>query len=513
MQMYETFLECLRAQSPQLDPTLHDIIHSPVIDPSAYTAILKSSIRNLRFNTTSTPKPTFIITPIKYSHVQATVLCAKTLGIQLKVRSGGHDYDGISYISSEENFIVLDMQNLHKIDVDIANETATVEAGAHLGELYYRISEKSNVHGFPGGVCPTVGVGGHFSGGGYGTMLRKYGLSVDQMIDALIVDVNGRILERKTMGDDLFWAIRGGGGASFGVILSYTVKIVRVPVTNTMFRMTKTIEENAIDLVYKWQTIAPTIDVNLFIRVILMPVMVNTQKTVQATFIGHYLGDSDGLLTIMKENFFELGLEKEDCVELSWIRSVLYFTNMDHTLSTKILLDRHSYMVSYSLRKSDYVHTLISKSGWRSIFNKMMELGQVCFYLNPYGGKMNEIREDETPFPHRAGNLFKIQYMMNWVDNDPILGRIYMSQMRGLHIFMTKYVSKNPRCLFLCYRDLDIGTMVGTGASAYESGKVYGEKYFKGNFDRLVKVKTNVDPDNFFRNEQSIPCLHVKAKL
>ncbi|GKD99099.1 berberine bridge enzyme-like protein 21 [Tanacetum coccineum] len=341
MQMYETFLECLRAQSPQLDPTLHDIIHSPVIDPSAYTAILKSSIRNLRFNTTSTPKPTFIITPIKYSHVQATVLCAKTLGIQLKVRSGGHDYDGISYISSEENFIVLDMQNLHKIDVDIANETATVEAGAHLGELYYRISEKSNVHGFPGGVCPTVGVGGHFSGGGY---------------------------ERKTMGDDLFWAIRGGGGASFGVILSYTVKIVRVP-------------------------------------------------------------------------------------------------------------------------------------------------GQVCFYLNPYGGKMNEIREDETPFPHRAGNLFKIQYMMNWVDNDPILGRIYMSQMRGLHIFMTKYVSKNPRCLFLCYRDLDIGTMVGTGASAYESGKVYGEKYFKGNFDRLVKVKTNVDPDNFFRNEQSIPCLHVKAKL
>ena len=59
-------------------------------------------------------------------------------------------------------------------------------------------------HLITSGVCPTLGVGGHFSGGGYGNMLRKFGLSVDHIVDAQIVNVNGYILDRKSMGEDLF---------------------------------------------------------------------------------------------------------------------------------------------------------------------------------------------------------------------------------------------------------------------------------------------------------------------
>ena len=106
------------------------------------------------------------------------------------------------------------MFNLRSINVNINDEIAWVQAGATLGELYYRIWEKSRVHGFPAGICPTVGVGGHLSGRGYGNMLRKYGLSVDHIVDDKIVNVNGTILNRNSMGEDLFWAIRGGGGAS-----------------------------------------------------------------------------------------------------------------------------------------------------------------------------------------------------------------------------------------------------------------------------------------------------------
>ncbi|PWA89119.1 Berberine/berberine-like protein [Artemisia annua] len=505
--VYQSFLECLPLNSPESLTELSNVVYSSTANSSSYTTVLQAYIKNNRFNTTTTSKPAVIITPKTESQVQAAVLCAKKGNVQIKIRSGGHDYEGISYISSEPDFIILDMFNFRDIKVDAVQKTAVVEAGAQLGELYYRIWEKSDVLGFPAGVCPTVGVGGHLSGGGYGTMLRKYGLAVDHVIDARIVDANGRVLDRKSMGEDMFWAISGGGGGSFGVILSYTVNLVSVPKVNTVFRIMKTVAENASELVYKWQSIMPNIDDGLFIRVLLQPVTVNKVKVGRASFIAHYLGDSDTLVALMEKEFPELGLKKEDCIEGSWLESVLYWANFDlNTTKPEILLDRHSDNVNYGKRKSDYVQSPISVSGFTSIFNKLVELGKIGFVFNPYGGRMYEVAADATPFPHRAGNLYKIQYSVNWNEGDPELEADYLNQSRVMYEFMTPYVSKNPRGAFLNYRDLDIGVMT-PGKYSYSEGQVYGEKYFMGNFERLVKIKTAVDPDNFFRNEQSIPTL------
>lgn len=425
--------------------------------------------------------------------------------MELKIRSGGHDYEGISYVSSTP-FVILDMFNLKTISVNIAQQTAFVQAGANLGELYYRIWEKSDVHGFPAGVCPTVGVGGHLSGGGYGAMLRKYGLSVDHVIDAQIVDVNGRILDRKSMGEDLFWAIRGGGGGSFGVVLSYTISLVSVPKTVTVFRVMRTADENATDLVYRWQNVMPTMDNDLFIRLLVQPVTgkVKGSKIIRVSFIALFLGDANSLLGVMAKSFPELGLKKSDCMEMSWIKSVLYWANFDNTTSESILLNRHSDNVNFGKRKSDYVQTPISKDSLNWIFGKMIELGKVGFVFNPYGGRMSEIPASDTPFPHRAGNLFKIQYSVNWNDGGAAAEKDYLNQAKRLYSYMTPFVSKNPRGAYLNYRDLDIGVTTN-GKNSYNEGVVYGTKYFMGNFDRLVKVKTAVDPTNFFRNEQSIP--------
>ncbi|KAL1829492.1 hypothetical protein ACET3Z_007904 [Daucus carota] len=508
---YTTFVECLvKNLSPHDQASVSSIVYSP--QNSSFNSVLQAYIKNKRFNTSATPKPAIIVTATKESHVQNTVICAKNMGIQLKIRSGGHDYDGISYVS-DTTFIILDLFNMRKIDVNIDTETAVVEAGATLGELYYRIWEKSDVHGFPAGVCPTVGVGGHLSGGGYGNMLRKFGLSVDNVIDARIVDVNGKILDRKSMGEDLFWAIRGGGGASFGVILSYTIQLVKVPKITTVFRVMRSLDENATDIVHRYQFVVDKLDDGLFIRMLLQPVSgkVKGQKTIRATFIGMFLGDSRTLKGIMDKGFPELGLKKEDYSEMSWIRSVMWWANFDNTTSLDTLLSRNSDGVNFLKRKSDYVQTPIPKDGLESIWKKMVELGKVGFVLNPYGGKMSEISSSATPFPHRAGNIYKLQYSVNWHEEGAEADKNYMSQIRSLYSFMTPYVSSSPRGAFLNYRDLDIGVS-DHGKDSYTEGQVYGEKYFGANFDRLVKVKSAVDPENFFRNEQSIPVKVMQSR-
>ena len=77
-----------------------------------------------------------------------------------------------------------------------------------------------------------------------------------------------------------------------------------------------------------------------------------------------------------------------------------------------------------------------------------------------------------------------------------------LARAREMYEFMSPYVSKNPREAFFNYRDLDIGSSVN---STYEEGKVYGVKYFKDNFERLVDIKTLIDAENFWKNEQGIP--------
>ncbi|CAN0907704.1 Berberine bridge enzyme-like 15 [Linum grandiflorum] len=307
----------------------------------------------------------------------------------MKIRSGGHDYEGTSYSSSSDRspFFILDMCNLRNIDVDIRSETAWVECGATLGEFFHAIAEKSPTHAFPAGVCPTVGVGGHFVGGGYGNLMRKYGLSIDNIVDARMVDAKGN-------------------------------------------------------------KVAPTADVDLFIRLVVDVLTDNIKaKTVRGTFIGMFLGRSERLLSIMRETFPELGLTTSDCV----------------------------------------------------IWRKMMEVGVVKMGFNPYGGRMSEISPEATPFPHRAGNLWKIQYQTNWTEGGKEAERRHLELSREMYGFMTPY-------------DLDLGVINNNGGG-YEEGKRYGLSYFKGNFDKLVRIKSEVDPGNLFRHEQSVPVLARRPKL
>ncbi|KAM3360564.1 hypothetical protein P3S68_015418 [Capsicum galapagoense] len=179
--IYDSFVNCLATKSiPQSE--ISKIVHSP--NNPSFNPILQAYIKNRRFfNSSTISKPVIIVAPTEESLVIGVVLCTKAINLQLKIHSGGHDYAGISYISNVP-FIILDMFNLRAISIDVNDETAWVQAGATLGELYYNIWMKSEVLGFSARICLTVGVGGHVSGGGYGNMLRKFGLTIDNVLDA-----------------------------------------------------------------------------------------------------------------------------------------------------------------------------------------------------------------------------------------------------------------------------------------------------------------------------------------
>lgn len=405
------------------------------------------------------------------------------------------------------------MINLNKVAVDLTSETAWVGGGATLGETYYAIAEASNVHGFSAGSCPTVGVGGHIGGGGFGLLSRKYGVAADHVVDALLVDANGRLLNREGMGEDVFWAIRGGGGGVWGIVYAWKIKLIKVPKIVTSFIISRQGTKSHVEnLVNKWQHIAPNLIDDFYITCFVGAGLPEAEKIgeISATFKGFYLGPRNEALSIVKQAFPEVQLGEEDCKEMSWIESILFFSGLSKGSSILDLKNRYLQDKNYFKAKSDYVKTPISASGISSLVESLENEAKGYVILDPYGGTMERISGEDIPFPHRKGNLFTIQYLVAWYEEDNDKSKKYIEWIRDLYGKMTEFVSWGPRCAYINYMDIDLGEMELINSSdqnedAVEIARVWGEKYFLKNYDRLVKAKTIIDPNNVFTNQQGIP--------
>ncbi|KAI3908689.1 hypothetical protein MKW92_016148 [Papaver armeniacum] len=472
----DDFLECLNINHLPNTPTI------PIYtqNNASYETILRSSERNERFSKSIGPK--YIVTPTHESHVQAAVICCKKHGLDLKVRSGGHDAEGLSYQSDAPSFVLLDFVEFRNVAVDVNDGTAWIEAGAILGEVYYKIAEKSKTYGFPAGVAPTIGVGGHISGGGVGFMNAGNGLSADRVIDAHASTLTGKSKQEV-----------GGGileSSSHGKL-----KLVYVPAPVTVANIQKTLAQGATDLVHKWQFIAHTLDVNIHLSLLLSVVSddLGKERTVQASFSILFVGDGgpQRLIQLLDESFPELGLKIEDCIQMPWVESHLYFYGL-YGQPLETLLVRETPKIFFK-QKCDHVTVPIPKSGLLELWERLLEHANFTptVVFLPYGGKMSEISDSELPYPDRQA-IYLVFYDANWANESESTENL--DRMRNLYEKMTPYVSKFPRTALVNARDLDLGRYDNAQDISYLKGRSWGIKYFKNNFDRLVKVKTQVDP-------------------
>jgi len=153
--------------------------------------------------------------------------------VRLRIRSGGHNYDGYSTGTGK---LVIDTTLMNDIDVDTINDVVKVQAGTRLRKLYEILYEHG--YAFPGGTCPTVAISGLVLGGGIGLSTRYLGLTLDSLLEVEMVDAKGNIIvANQQCYPDLFWALRGAGGGNYGVVTSFTFQLKKKVDKITLFQL------------------------------------------------------------------------------------------------------------------------------------------------------------------------------------------------------------------------------------------------------------------------------------
>ncbi|KAL2198592.1 hypothetical protein P885DRAFT_76198 [Corynascus similis CBS 632.67] len=180
--------------------------------------------------------PVFVINATEARHVQLGVQFAKKHNIRLVIKSTGHDYMGRSNAPNSLSIWTRYLKDIktHKsfrpkhCKTTIDSTAVTVGAGAQLWDLYSALDRLNQT--VVGGGSKTVSVGGYVTGGGHSMLAPAHGLAADQVLEMELVTADGDVVTaNECQNKDLFWAMRGGGGSTFGVLTSVTMKTYPTP--------------------------------------------------------------------------------------------------------------------------------------------------------------------------------------------------------------------------------------------------------------------------------------------
>ena len=395
---------------------------------------------------------------------------ATSNGVSFAIRSGGHSYEGFSQSAD----LVIDVRGMTAIQLAADKQSVSIGSGASLGAVYGALEPVNRA--IPAGSCFPVGIAGHSLGGGFGLLGRPFGLACDSVQSMEVVDPYGNILNvSDSENPDLFWALRGGGNGSFGVVTKFNF---RTSLVNLVAKFSITWGKpaaQAAKIVLAWQEwldgLPPAITCTLHLT-----------KEAGGVIKVHIAG-----LSVDSES--KLTAEMKRLQKLAGPAEILVTTTMTFARAATIFNGGGPAYESVLMKgKSDYVVQPMTEQGVLTLLDGLQKApGEIAVLFDSYGGAINKVAADAAAFVHRGNTKYLIQYFMQW--ESPGANETNLAMMRTLYASMRPYVSGAS---YVNYCDLDLGDG-------------YAKAYWGDNLARLMKIKSAFDPKNIFRHAQSVP--------
>ncbi len=396
-------------------------------------------------------RPPAVVRARDTADVQAAVRWAGRHDVPLVVRSGGKAYNGAS---TGRDAVVIDVGALDRFGLD--GDVATVGPGLRNFELYRRLAR----HGLavPSGSCPNVAIGGLATGGGMGLAGRALGLTLDRVTALDVVTADGE-RQRVSGGDDLFWALRGGGG-SFAVVTAVHLRTRRLRRAAWFFATYPASARQ--EVLSVWDGLAPGAPGAL--------TAICTITAGRASALGQYLGPEAELRRVVAPLAriggvsFSAGTSDFLALQRRWAGCA------EGGCGT---VPRASFDAS-----SVYVARRLSASGRRAFVAAAD--GGATLVLDAYGGAINRVPADATAFVHRD-----VRFSVQILSYGPIGAA--RRRVRRARALIAPFGNGGA---YQNYADLDLRSP--------------RRAYYGANLERLRSIKAAVDPDGRFRPAQGI---------
>ncbi len=417
-------------------------------------------------------RPAVILRCRTTADVVSAVGIARTSGLEVAVRAGGHSLSGLS---TTEGGILIDLAPMRGIEIDAGGRLARVQPGVTWGEL----DAATAAHGLAttGGLIPSTGVAGLTLGGGIGWLMRRHGLACDNLVGAEVVLADGSIVRAGDAEDaELLWGLRGGGG-NVGIVTSFELRLH--PVATVLGGLVLFPMDRGRDVLRAYRSWADTLPDEFTTLAAVagappapfVPMELHGKPVV--AIVGCYVGDIDAGQAL-----------------LAPIRALQPFADvfgpMPYPALQAMLQDgappglRTRTSSGYLADLGDGVIDVILERG-AALATPLTQI-----HLHQMGGAVARVRDGDTAFGHRRA-AWTYNILGTWSDprhDDRVTGWV-----KELSAAIRPFASGGVYVNFL-----------GSG----EEDRVRAA-YDDATYDRLAALKRRTDPGNLFRRNHNVP--------